>query len=346
MSFLKRKFTKIIIMALASLILAFTLIKSTSSQNNTTTGTTGNSGTTGITPVQANPESCVAPSGSITEQLLYCIRQHTNDILFELDAIPAYISSWLTTTEVNNPQTYNSFIPQLTTDFQTLTQNFTDMNTARDGVQPTIVSYFFVDPTDPKHTTPISPGQLPAAPDANFQNLLGFPIKGFNPDPRIAFNKAHNLPPPDPLQNYFNNISSINILHPLPNPTWQGTYDRIQRYNQYYFAMSAAQTYNAYVLSNLYSYFKTNSALTNTQKDLIKQATDPNWFVQIGADPLGLVLRHLLVFDSQIYVLLTRLLDTQRQALMTQAVTNTILIASALGNEDTLIKQANNTIPP
>ena len=96
--------------------------------------------------------------------------------------------------------------------------------------------------------------------------------------------------------------------------------------------ISAIQTYNAYLLSQVYSDYVNGTQLTQQQNSLMQQASNAAWFTQVASENIGLVLRQILMYNSQVYVLLSQLVQTQKQALAAQAMTNTLIV---IGNEFT-----------
>jgi hypothetical protein len=288
-------------------------------------------------PAEAKAAACVAPSGTLTEQYLYCIRQYTNETLAAVNTLPDYIKaatayflSWTSTDE-----TKESTVPEMQSQFTTLTNEYTKNTDFQKKLQSKVVTSYFKNPADPTGATAITAVQLPNANDLAYQTLLDMPY--FKSDPR----KDSSV---DPSFNYMSNAAALNVLHPLPNPNWKPKEPiQLQRYYSYYNTLSAVQTYNAYILSELYANKTNKFKLSDTQKQLVDLASGSDWLKQVGSDNLGLTLRHLLLFDSQIFVLLTHMLDVQKQMLTTQAMTNSLLVILNMGNEDMLVKKADGS---
>lgn len=176
---------------------------------------------------------------------------------------------------------------------------------------------------------------LPFVNDLTYSTLMEQPY--LSPDPRQANDKNVN-----PTYNYLKNAAGLTINHPLPNTGWAGTSDKKQEYINYYSTISAVQTFNGYLLAQLY----TNNQLSKSQTSLIEQASSSDWFTQVATEDIGIVLRQLLMYNSQVFVMLTQLLQAQRQQLAAQAMSNTMLILNNQNNETMLIKGAQGTLPP
>lgn len=172
--------------------------------------------------------------------------------------------------------------------------------------------------------------------DLTYGTLLNYPF--FQKDPRN--NKSIN-----PQWNYIFNASAVNHYHIIPgvNPSnpnqaqgWNGYPQDVNRYTQYYNTVMAVESFNAYVLSNILSQSQTGgSSLTQDQQTLINYATSSDFFAQIaGKETLGQVFRQLLLFESQIYVLLTQFLQSQQQLVTAQVMTNALLIATNRDKEN------------
>ena len=182
---------------------------------------------------------------------------------------------------------------------------------------------------------------MPYANDMTYSTLLGKPY--FDQDERKDTNAAYN---------YIKNISGINIKHTTPNPSWKGSEKNKSKYLNYFTTVSSIQMLNSYLLSPLYTDYTdcsqqdTSSCVSNPlstqQQELMNKASDSGWFSQVASENLGIVFRQLLMFNSQMYVLLVQLLQTQKQQLTAQAMTNTLLILSNQPAESALIDNATS----
>ncbi len=172
--------------------------------------------------------------------------------------------------------------------------------------------------------------------DLVYSTLLGTPY--YPKDPRAAKNKSINPP-----YNYIKNASGLNIYHPLPWTMTGGSKQAKLRYHNYFNTVMSVESFGAYVLSHQYA---DGSQFDTLQTTLIKQATDPkNWFAKVASENIGFVLRQVLLYESQTFVLLTQMLQVQKQAVAAQAMTNALLIATNQMNENVMIANAQGTKP-
>lgn len=283
---------------------------------------------------------CKPPEGTLTEQYLFCIRQYTNGVLQKVNTMPEYIkaASAYFLNMTSSEESKESVIPQMQENFTNLANQYITNAEAQKNMQSQLVSSFFRDPSDPTGKTLLDAKRLMNANDLTYQTLLGKPF--LDPDPR-----KQEDPSIDPSSNYIINASSLNVQHVIPNPTWQPKeLIQKQRYFSYYSTVSAAQTYNSYILSELLANQKSDFKLNEIQKQLMESVSGATWLKQVGSDNIGLIFRHVLLFDSQMFVLLARLVEVQKQMLISQAITNSLLVALNLGNEDMLVKKANGTL--
>ncbi len=175
--------------------------------------------------------------------------------------------------------------------------------------------------------------KLPYSNDITYQTMQGnLYIK---PDPRQKVNPAYN---------YIKNVAGLNITHAVPDKDWSGSAEDKQAYRNFYTTISAIQTYNAYILSDLYAESTNGNKLNKAQNDLITQASSPDWFAQVASESIGNVFRQILMYNSQSYVVLTQLLQTQKQMLSTQAMTNTLIVLGNQFTENQLLNKAKMTM--
>jgi hypothetical protein len=105
------------------------------------------------------------------------------------------------------------------------------------------------------------------------------------------------------------------------------------------------QSFNTYVLSALYVDRIKNYSLSTTQKNLMDIASSEQWFEEVASEEIGVVLRKILLFNSQTYVLLIKLLELQKQQAASQAITNTLLIMGNQFTEKELVNSATGSTP-
>lgn len=165
--------------------------------------------------------------------------------------------------------------------------------------------------------------------DLSYTTLLGQPL--LSPDPRSGVNAALN---------YLTNASSLGITYTIPSAGWRGNQTNQKGYISFYNTVTAVQTYNAYVLSGLYEESRTWANDVSLRSQLIAQSTNANWFTSVITNDLGWVLRQILLFGSQTYVLMDELLQTQKKMLATLAMTNSLLVANSGFQADTLLAKA------
>lgn len=147
---------------------------------------------------------------------------------------------------------------------------------------------------------------------------------------------------PPPLA-YIKNASGINLTSTIPSAGWQGSKADQDRYGNYIKTILAVKSFNAYVLGSQYV---DGNQLNIAQNALVTQAADSKtWFAQVASESIGTVLRQILIYESQIYVVLTQILQYQKQMASLQAMTNTMLIANGQDSESLMAERAQNNEP-
>jgi len=260
------------------------------------------------------------------------IAQNTTAILTDVSTLPDYITNMLKYA-LNMQKTDDS--QQL----QTLQGYFSSTGSGivqNANVQLADQPKFNADLLGPDATK----DNLPNANDLVFSTMLGQPV--FNPDPR---NKGNGTPVSPPY-NYIKNAAGISLPHTMPRLNWHGTSTDLTRYMNYYNTVMAVESFNGYVLSNQLAELQNGNSLTTAQMNLVTQASDStNWIAVVASEEIGKVLRQILLFDSQNYVLTTQLLQTQKQLLSAQAMTNALLIAANQSNENIMLAKAQGIKP-
>ena len=183
---------------------------------------------------------------------------------------------------------------------------------------------------------PITPLDVNYANDVTYGSLIGRPF--FDTDPRDT--KGHKV---DYSYNYLKNVAGLNITHTAPNLNWGGGIENITKYQNFYTTVSAIQSYSAYVLSQMYADETSGKSLTTQQLQLTLQASDPSWLTKVATEEIGIVFRQILLYNSQTYVVMTQLLQAQKQMLSTLAMTNTLIVIGDSFTENQLLNKA--TIP-
>jgi hypothetical protein len=265
-------------------------------------------------------------SSSTIQQLTTNIKTTTDSILQKVDTLPTileklgqFIDAWL---NEDDSDTTANIVPTFTDLGKLLNDNLTKQKSMQNQLNTDLLG-------DITATT------LPSANDLLYSNILIKPPDEkffFDPDPRKKDGDVN------PQYNYIKNASGINIRHTLPGTGWSGTQEDQVRYRTYYNTVMAVASYNGYVLSNQYT---DGSQFNNLQQKLIDQASDADkWFAIVASEKIGFVLRQLLIYQSQIFVVLTQLVQTQKQMATAQVMTNALLIAGGMSDESLFLSKA------
>lgn len=265
------------------------------------------------------PTNALADDANI-ETILTNIWNDTYWILADVNGLPNFIANWINPDTSPGTATIQGYFSSASAGYS---QVF--MNNAS-TVQNRLLSDFF--------------GKGSAAPqnanDLSYGSVLGWPF--VSPDPR----KDNSI---DPAYNYTKNASGLMITHPVPTSSWNGRSDAVNRYVNYYNSVESVQTFDAWVLGETYSELSLGFPFASQQWNLIKQASTSNWFSEVASESIGVVLRQILMYDSQILVALTEMLRIQKEQLEAQAMTNTMLVLTNLQSENYLVKDAQGKIP-
>jgi len=264
-----------------------------------------------------------------SEQYLALIAQYTYGTLQAVNQLPAYLNSWL------NPDT-SKFTQQIQGTFAALGnliigninfQNNNQLQLTADLFGFTVAQ--FKNPTQAKTILQT----LPNINDLSYSTMVGQP-----PLPK-APNVAQSP------YNYIKNAGGLLLVHTMPGLNWQGPVAAQQKYANYYNTVMSVESFNAYALSALLAEAQNGGAFTTTQQSLITQASGSTWISQIATEGLGTVLRQLLMFESQNYVLMSQLIQTQKQMLTAQTMTNSLLILGNQSSEILLVSKAQGVNP-
>jgi hypothetical protein len=280
--------------------------------------------------------------------ILAAIKKDTGEILHAVDSIPSQLNTIIEAVVALNVTWTQPDSTDTSANLQSSFATMTDTVIKNSALQTSIQSKLlndFLQPTAsaamPNYVTPptaVTAQNFPFANDMTFQTLLGQPY--FAKDPRPTTDANKNQIVVDPTYNYIKNAAGLNITHVIPGQYWSGSQEARQKYFNFYTTINAIQTYDAYILGQLYSDFANGPQLTNQQNALMKQASNSDWFSQVATENIGVVLRQILMYNSQTFVLLTQLLQTQRQALAAQAMTNTLIVLGNQFNERSLLNDA------
>lgn len=251
------------------------------------------------------------------EQILIGIWWDTYYILADVDSfskdLEGMAHSWIQKTDDNQV-------------ISTLQAPFTDLEYANNitlGKQITMGSDLTRNFLTMGSINPDSPALPVNANDLSFVTLLGSPLNSQNCSVLdYACMNQQTQQMAASYKNYLQNASGSSLIIDQPNPRWSKSSTNAKQYLAYYNTVASIQSFNSYVLSSLYYRQYMDKAAT----DLAAKSSTQAWFSAIGTEDLGLVLRHILMYDSQIYVELNRLERLQQQQLASMAMTNTLLI--------------------
>ena len=258
------------------------------------------------------------------------IQNYTNSILSVINQLPTYLAKipilaatfLATDNSSNDPVNWSTQWSNEQNWLSTLGSNTLNNEANQTTLQTSLLTSFF-------GSANIAAGNPQNLNDLSYTTLLGIPL--LSPDPRSDVNSSLN---------YLMNASGLGITYPAPSAGWRGPQLAQKNYVQFYNTVVAVQTFNAYVLSRLYEDSHTLATDTSLRKQLITQSSNSNWFTSVISNDLGWVLRQLLLYSSQSYVLLDQLVQSQKQMTASLAMTNTLLIANSGFQASTLLTKA------
>jgi len=275
----------------------------------------------------------LAKADSIDEPYLKNIQTYTNGILAIVNNLPAYLmeitkmaSSFLATdNSSDDPVDWSTNWSNEQNWFASLSSSSLNNESAQYTLQQTLLTTFFgasnIQTPNPQNMN-----------DLAFPTLLGKPL--VSPDPRTGV---------DATMNYLVNASGLGIPLTIPAAGWRGDATSQKNYRNFYNTVTAVQTYNGFVLSRLYEDSKSLSTDSALRTQLITQSSNSGWFTSVITNDLGWILRQILLYNSQSYVLMDQLVQTQKQMLATLAMTNTLFIASNELQGNILLQKAQGT---
>ena len=309
----RSRIKKFIVLSGAASIISFTLLSDLHAQ-------------TGGGPAAGSAEFYLSQISQYTYNTMnyaYSILEAVNNIPTYLGKITEMAISWLATDDTDSTA-------KLQGNFTALGNVIINGNTAQSVDPIQLASDMFGLPRDDFLNPQEKPAVLKVIPyinDVSYPTLIGQPL-------------IKNAP--GSSYNYVKNIAGTNIKHIIPGLAWQGSDDAQGRYLSYYMTIMAIESFNSFLLSNHYTDFQN---FNTAQTELIKQATQPDWFTQIATEELGKVLRQLLMFNSQSYILQSQIIQTNKQLLAAQMMTNSLLIASNANTEKLLVAAAQGVEP-
>jgi hypothetical protein len=292
----------------------------------TTTAAASSSGT-----ASASTGAGTSPDSGVLQQ----IAQYTNGTLTAVTSttnpvVTAIVTALTNLTSPDNATNPPSPTPTMQQGFTTYATQTAASSTAQTALIQTLTAPLFSNFT----TT-----SVPYANDLNVTNILqATPTLFFNPDPRP------NPSTIDPALNYITYASGMGIQHAIPDKTWSGSPQSQFTYNAYFGTITAVETFNAYILSQLYEDIK--NGVPAAQTALINQASDPtNWFATITTESIGAVLRQTLMYQSQSYIVMTQILQTEKMLLAAQSMSITMGMLTSLPGENMAASKAIRTLP-
>ena len=278
-------------------------------------------------------------SSNISNTLLQQIVTNTGNMLQNFNNIPAAFEQmtkmaieWLE--RDNTDHTAN-----MQTDFAALGLKY-NLNSIMQNSQPNAIQLAVDTLNQPR--LPINVGQFNATGNGKPEILNILPwvndvvyptMLGYAPVTAGGVNTAP--------YSYVLNASGMNIKHLIPGQNWQGKSDDQAKYSTFFATITSIETFNGYILKKLAG----EAPLSQQQQSLIKQASNSDWIAEIGSEKLGLVLRQLLLFSSQSYVLLAQMVQAQREILTATTMQNTLLILNNQPSEAVMVAKAQGISP-
>jgi len=314
-----------------------------------TTDTTTPAATSGTSVGSSSGGVTRDPTGAITGDgrggscdHLCAIDWNTYDILLQVNSLPGslikLVQMWSFPLDSNGNPQLDTQTTNLETNFEGLYPTYkSNQDAALSSISQTqLLQEFFG-----AATTNVPP-LIPNHNDIVYQTLLGQPY-----DPVPTGSPANYLD--TSVYNYIKNVAGFNMNHLFPSPIWmRGPKAAQQRYTNYYDTITAIQSYNMHLLVKalgpIYQDSQNSSKYESAKQTLLKQASSSDWFAQIVSENIGVVLRQMLMYESQNFVVLTQQLELQRQMLASQSMTNTLIVMMNSLNENMLIRGA--AIPP
>ncbi len=327
----------------ASLISMGILSTSALAQQAPTSGTTSSqpfitSGTgqeQGVTQVPPGTPTCSGASAeclkAITENT-YAALQAVNTLPVYLYNAGQYILNWTAADKSSSTSTMQGYFTGIG---NAITNNNAYVNDANNLAQ--IMADTLGQPSLPVSVQDFNEPQG----NPKIKTILG----GLNVND-FAFGTILGVPPVtkgDPANpySYLQNASGMNVKHTIPSPAWQGKKQDRDTYTNYYKMLMSIISYDSYILDSLVADSTAGqNGFTPQQASLIQTAANGNFLATVATEELGPVLRQILMFQSQAYLMLTQLVVLQKQQMATQAMTNSLLITNNSLNESLMVSKA------
>jgi hypothetical protein len=274
-------------------------------------------------------------AASVSESYLARIAEYTYRTMTAVENLPTYFHEYaeLAKSWMAKDDAEDSFTTKSQEQFAQLGQAFSKSMESQNSpqVQQQIMADMLGVPVSEfQGKEPPIAISLPTVNDLSYATLIGAP-------PLANANK-------DPYE-YVKNASGFSYHHPIPDPLWEGKENAKKRYSDYFNTITAIQSYSAYLISQLGTDAAANPKVVTLQNKLINDASSSSWIAQIATQELGKVLRQILLFESQSYVLNTQIQQAQRQQIAATAMTNSLLILLNQVNENQMIRNAQGKPP-
>lgn len=226
--------------------------------------------------------------------------------------------------------------PDLVANFGQYDDALLKNNAAVTDLAPEFARMVLEDP-DPNNTDPdrFYGKKLPNLNELSYATYAGKPLLPLDKSKGEELDKV--------VKKYLANLAGSNVYHLSPKApgNWAGTKESYAAYERYFNTVMAAESYNSHIISEMYANFQDKDQLNTLQTKLVEQAKDPDkWFTQVGSEPIAFVMRQMLLYLSQVFVVQTEMLKTQKEMLYTQAVTNSLLTLIGQYTENNLLRNA------
>jgi len=277
-----------------------------------------------------------ADAGSDQTAILNAIKINTDNILSDVNGLPNYITNMLTylgdLTAADESPVTSDMVPGFAALVSSTADNLSKQNSKQPELMANMFGYKLTDLTAGSNgVTPIL-NTVPQVNSVTYGTLLGVPTAA----------KGTGTP-----IDYVKNAAGLGIYHDAPSGSWGGGGVNVGKYQGYFNTISAVESYDMYLLSGLWAEADNQYKLTATQTDLLTKITNTDkggWLQSIASESVGVVLRQILLIESQSYVVLTQMFQVQKQQLAATAMTNTLLIANGQSVESILEGKAQGTM--
>jgi hypothetical protein len=264
--------------------------------------------------------SLLAQIASYTNGTLTAVTSTSNPVVTVIVAALTNLTSPDTATD---PQTPTPALQQSFTSYVTQTEASLAAQTALQSQLATTLFSGFTAST------------VAYANDLSFSSLMGVATPVYNPEPRSTS--------PDSALNYLQYAAALNVTHTIPGSSWTGSSADQLTYTNFFNTAYAVQSFNGYVLSQLYEDIK--NGVPTAQTTLVNQAAASTWIATIASESIGAVLRQTLMYQSQSYILLTQILQTEKMLLTAQTMNNSLITLGNMATEGVLRAKAIKRAP-